>query len=138
MSYLREIMQKLAEANPNRPAEGGRFRTDDRELLKLHVDAYQAQLEKCDLGMLQYEWAWWKEHIEALELCLTKPEMREEIGGSEQIERLLEESRECQKTLIDEMKKRMVNPSGHVHAIHPSEHAWELSLESLKRDWGIS
>ncbi|MEY4353356.1 MAG: hypothetical protein RLZZ609_1597 [Cyanobacteriota bacterium] len=138
MSYLREIMQKLAEANPNRPIEGGRFRADDRELLKLHVDAYQTQLESCDLAMLQYEWAWWTEHIEALELCLTQPEMREQIGGSEQTERLLEESRECQNTLIDEMKKRMVHPSGHAHAIHPSEHAWQLSSETIKRDWGIS
>lgn len=136
MSTLRQIMQKLAEVSSKqapaatRQAEGG-------EVFKLHVDEYQTNLETCSKTMLQYEWAWWKEHIEALELSLILPEMHEQIGGKESVERLLAESRACQNALADAMNAKMVHPAGHSHQIHPSEHAWELSQESMRRDWQI-
>lgn len=136
MSYLRDIMQKLAEASAIRN-ENATQQGKGLELLKLHVDAYQTKLESCSKAMLQYEWAWWREHIETLELCLTQPDMHEGIGGKEHVERLLEESRACLSTLTDVMKARMVNPAGHSYLIHPSEHAWELSQETMRREWKI-
>lgn len=138
MSYLREIMQRLAEGNGRRPIDRSNMQTDERELVKLHVDTYQTKLEHCSKAMLQYEWAWWKEHIDALELCLSQPDMCDQIGGYGHVQKLLAESRECQRVLVDAMKAAMVNPAGHGHSIHPSEHAWEVSLNSVRDEWGFS
>lgn len=136
MSHLREIMQKLAETDAKNAA-GGKMSAEEGDHAKFQVDAYRADLRKCTEPMLQYEWAWWNEHIEALELCLTRPQMYNEIGGHEHVLKRIEASRGCQRILDEAMQTKMVKPSNHSHHIHPTEHAWELSEENVRREWGI-
>lgn len=137
MSTLRQIMQRLAESRSIKSTERRHQSADDSELLKCHVDEYQYKLETCTAAMLQYEWAWLREHIDALELCLTQPEMRQEIGGERHVYALLEESKEFQVVLEEMFRKRMVHPVNLSFPVSASEHAWEISQETVRRAWGI-
>jgi hypothetical protein len=132
MSYLRQIMQKLANSDAKR---GRRMATDSGELLKLHIDDYQGKLEACTPGMLQYEWAWLKEHLESLELCQAHEAMGEELGGQENVVRLLAKTRQFQTALEEELNKRMLHPARHPHPIHPGDHAWDVDDDSMRKIW---
>jgi hypothetical protein len=134
MSSLRHIMEKLKAAHEKRKES-----TVDAfsELLKCHVDEYQAQLETCSPAMLNYEWTWLKEHIEALELCIAQPAMCEEIGGRLHAGVMLEESRQYQAALEEMFHKRMLHPSAHSRTVNLGEHAWEVSHPGMKEMWGL-
>jgi len=134
MSTLRQIMQRLAEAESK---QGKGSLTDFSELLKCHVDEYQSKLESCTPAMLQYEWTWLNEHIQALELCLAQPAMCHEIGGITRVEVLVEESKQFRIALVEMFHQRMIHPARHPHPINPIEHAWELSENRIKQAWGI-
>lgn len=137
MSHLREIMQKLAQAH--RELQSGKM--DDSsaasELLKANLDEYLSKIKACNTGMLQYEWAWLNEHIDALQLCVCQPEMWREIGGHGHAERLLAESKQQRSALEELFKKRGIHPAAHHHEIHPGEHAWDVRSEISKRNWGM-
>ena len=134
MSNLRQIMQRLAEAESKK---GKGTLADFSELLKCHVDEYQSKLESGTPAMLQYEWAWLNEHIQALELCLSQLTMSNEIGGLLHVEVLLEESKQFQFVLEDMFHTRMIHPSVQHHPVNPGEHAWELSHQGLRETWGL-
>jgi hypothetical protein len=134
MSTLRQIMQRLAEAESK---QGKRGSADFSELIKCHVDEYQNKLDTCTPAMLQYEWAWLNEHIQALELCQSQPTMCHEVGGPFHVEMLLEESRQFQIVLEEMFHTRMIHPSAQHHPINPCEHAWEVSQQSLREMWGL-
>jgi len=134
MSTLREIMQRLAEVDSKR-TKGNQ--ADFSELLKCRVDEYQSKLETCTPAMLQYEWAWLNEHIQALELCLSQPKMSHELGGSVHVEKLLEESKQFQIVLEEMFHTRMIHPSDKHKPINPGEHAWEVSQQNLREIWEL-
>lgn len=135
MSTLREIMQRLAEVDSKR-TKGNQ--ADFSELLKCHVDEYQSKLETCTPAMLQYEWTWLLEHIEALELCLAQPTMCHQLGGLTRVESLVEESKQFQIALEEMFHQRMIHPARSPHPVNPVEHAWEVSEDRIKQAWGIN
>ncbi len=128
MSYLREIMQRLTS---RRPAA-----MPDR-VQRLHVDDYLSRLQRCSEPMLQYEWAWLEEHIEALDLCRSQPGMAEAAGGAAHVASLLEESRRFRDLLGAEMDRRGVAAAVHRHTLVPTEHSWELTDAAIRARWGI-
>lgn len=135
MSTLRKIMKRLAEGEHNK--QNNPSSVDFSEIVKCHVDEYQTKLESCTPAMLQYEWAWLKEHMEALELCLGQSTMCSELGGRLRVEMLLEESKQFQTILQEMFNKRMIHPSNQHRAVNPVEHAWEVSQKSLRDTWGF-
>jgi hypothetical protein len=139
MSTLRDIMEQLARKRSGTNTTG-HTREDPGNLaeqIKYKVDAYQAKLEECTPSMLQYEWAWLQQHIESLEHCVNNSSMCEEIGGQVRAEALLEESRQSAIVLDEEFKKRMLHPKNYSRPVEAGEHAWELSLESIRKEWGL-
>jgi hypothetical protein len=137
MSRLREIMQKLGQAQLGLPSEPQPAVEGHGELLRLHVENYQRQLDACTAAMLQYEWVWLEEHIASLELCISSPEMLKAAGGKLHVEQLLLASQQCQSALQTTMESRAVQPSPHPHAVAAGEHAWEIRQETIKRMWGL-
>lgn len=136
MSYLRQIMQKLAQADasnkPRKPT--GDIGTKHHSQ---HVADYQAKLQTCNPAMLQYEWCWLQQQIESLQLCLANTTMSVELGGHDQVLRLLKESEECKTLLADRMHKLGVGPPQHNHSILPGEHAWEVTHATIQQNWGF-
>jgi hypothetical protein len=137
MSNLRKIMQRLAESQERGMLNRAYDKQQFSEMVKYLVDEYISKLEECTPAMLQYEWCWLQEHIETLELCLAHPAMCEEIGGLARARELLEESRGFQQALEDVFRRRMIHPMNAAHPVVANEHAWEISQESIKKDWGI-
>jgi hypothetical protein len=135
MSYLREIMQRLnsrsssSAAEPSLPA--------DRVLLGVHLEQYRQRLEECDPAMLQYEWVWLEQHIEALEFCGSQPGMVAAAGGIARVQALLAESHRFRELLVQRMAAAGLTPSLHRATVVPTEHAWELSQSAIRRQWGI-
>lgn len=138
MSHLRNIMQKLAQVQPDGKRSAQSPPAGDTELLRLHVGEYQQRLVHCSAAMLQYEWAWLEEHIADLELCLTQPEMLHILGGKTHVEQLLLESHSCQAILQTTMLTRGVEPARHPQAVVGGEHAWEIRQDSVKQMWGLT
>lgn len=137
MSTLRDIMQKLVEAQANQSTFRGKLSGSFSELIKYHVDDYQGKLESCSKAMLQYEWAWLRDHIQTLELCIAHPEMSKELGGGLHTEAMLEECHQFRDVLEEMFHRRMLHPNNLSLPINSGEHAWELSQESIKKAWGI-
>lgn len=139
MSTLRDIMKKLANKKYGiSSSDQIRYNTRDiAEQLKYKVDAYQENLEKCTPAMLQYEWTRLRQHIETLTLCISNSSMCDEIGGQTSAEVQLEESRQFAVVLEDEFKKRMLHPHHYTRPVEAAKHAWELSLESTRKEWGL-
>ena len=135
MSHLREIMQKLAEAHSELPR--GTMDETSSAHLKDNLEEYRSKIGSCNTGMLQYEWAWLNEHIEALELCVCQPAMGREIGGHAHAEQLLAESKQQKSALEELFQQRRIHPAVHHHEIHPGEHAWDVRNEMTKKNWGM-
>jgi hypothetical protein len=133
MSYLRQIMQRLHDRSaaepPAAPAESAR--------IEQHLELYAARLEACSDAMLDYEAAWLEQHIETLELCGSQPLMLASAGGSQRVERLLQESQRFRRLLELCRRSRGLAPVGSRAAVVATEHAWELSDPSLRRAWGF-
>jgi hypothetical protein len=139
MSNLRRIMQKLGKNQQNVTTRSPRPTVtpgEEDNVGTLSMTWYQKQLDECTSVMLQYEWTWFEEHINGLELCLNQLGMLEAAGGQSHIEALLSKSRICQEVLKREMKRRGVEPACPSHAVVPGDHAWEVSQESIKKKWG--
>ncbi len=137
MSYLREIMERLSAARTARQPLEEQPSSADATGLEHHLRSYQGQLQLCSPAMLQYEWAWMEEHIDALELCCSQPEHLAGAGGQGRVRALLEESLRFRDLLAAEMASRQVEPAQHRGTLVASEHAWELGLASIRRQWGI-
>lgn len=139
MSTLRDIMEQLSRERSGTDSTG-HSREDHGNLaeqIKYKVDAYQQKLEGCTPAMLQYEWAWLRQHIESLEFSVSNSSMCDEIGGRLCGEALLEESRQLAIVLDEEFKKRMLHPKNYSRPVEAGEHAWELSLESIRKEWQL-
>ena len=91
----------------------------------------------CSPAMLRYEWAWLEEHIDALELCSSRPEMMPGAAGAARVRSLLEESLRFRDLLQERMAAASVDPALHRGTLVPTEHAWELSQPEIRRQWGI-
>lgn len=138
MSYLREIMQRLTETRSGEargPAPAGG--EDPGPRLEEHLRAYEERLGRCTPAMLRYEWAWLEEHIEALELCLSQPEMVSTAGGSARVQVLLAESGRFRERLRQCMEERSVETALHRGTLVSTEHAWELTHPAIRAQWGI-
>jgi hypothetical protein len=133
MSYLREIMQRLNA----RSAQRSETPPPEALLSGAHLEHYRQQLEQCCPAMVQYEWAWLEQHIEALELCGSQPEMLSTAGGAARVEALLAESQQCRELVVQRLDALAVEPGRHRHTVVPTEHAWELSHPEIRRQWGI-
>ncbi|MEA5424572.1 MULTISPECIES: hypothetical protein [unclassified Synechococcus] len=129
MSHLREIMQRLNAKAPS-PA------TPPAQL-EGHLTAYERQLHDCSDSMLQYEAVWLEEHLQGLDLCASKPEMRAAAGGAAHVALLRQESERFISLLHAEMERRELQPARHRAAVVPTEHAWELTNPAIRQAWGI-
>jgi hypothetical protein len=140
MSYLREIMQRFQASrsaqHPEDPQAQSRPPTD-RHRLEQHLAWYGDRLLACSPAMLRYEWAWLEEHIDALELCSSRPEMVPGAGGGARVQSLLEESLRFRDLLQERMAAGSVDPALHRGTLVSTEHAWELSQPEIRRQWGI-
>lgn len=133
MSYLREIMQRLNA----RSASQAEAAPSESALLGVHLEHYRQQLEQCSPAMIQYEWTWLEQHIEALELCGSQPEMMTTAGGPARVEAMLAESQHCRELVAQRLDALGVEPGRHQHSVVPTEHAWELTHPEIRRQWGI-
>lgn len=140
MSYLREIMQRFQTArsaqHPEDPQAQSRPPAAPQRL-EQHLAWYRDQLLACSPAMLRYEWAWLEEHIDALELCSSRPEMVPGAGGGTRVRSLLEESLRFRDLLQERMAAGSVEPALHRGTLVPTEHAWELSQPEIRRQWGF-
>jgi len=141
MSYLREIMQRFQAArSADQPPEAetetkaGNRTEAHRRRLEEHLAWYRDQLLACSPAMLRYEWAWLEEHIDALELCSSRPER---MPAAARVRSLLEESLRFRDLLQERMAAGSVDPALHRGTLVSSEHAWELSQPEIRRQWGI-
>lgn len=142
MSYLREIMQRFQAARSAAPssetgAEAGRKSGADPRRLEEHLAWYGDRLRACSPAMLRYEWAWLEEHIDALELWSSRPEMVAGAAGLARVRALLEESLRFRDLLQERMAAASVEPALHRGTLVPTEHAWELGQPEIRRQWGI-
>lgn len=136
MSHLRDIMQKLGQrhaagadrAVETRPAAGD---------LERHRRDYRDRLRSCSPQMLRYEWTWLHQHLEDLELCRTSPEMLRVTGGRQHIDLLLSEARAYLEELAEEFGERALIPSREPHSVVSGEHAWDVSNETIRAQWGF-
>jgi hypothetical protein len=126
MSHLREIMKRLGV----RSSGAGGDHPD-------HVATYARHLDACSAPMLQYEWSWWEQHLEALELCLAQPQMLATLGGASRVRQLLEDGEQCRDRLRQRLDQLGLEP-GRLHGpVLAGEHAWELTQAEICRKWGI-
>ncbi|WP_216900031.1 hypothetical protein [Synechococcus sp. CCY 9618] len=133
MSYLRQIMQRLHDRSSAEPAVDGGGPTR----LEEHLALYAIRLQGCSDAMLDYEAAWLEQHIETLELCSHQPAMVAGAGGSQRVERLLQESHRFRQLLDQCRDARGLAQAGAVAAVVATEHAWELSDPALRQAWGF-
>jgi hypothetical protein len=123
MSYLREIMQKLGDSQPPEPA--------------VQVGLYRRQLEACNEPMLLYEWAWQQQHLEDLRLCAANPAMLEVAGGQRHLEALLSTAEAALQELLEVFAAREIVPRRLPHSLAPTEHAWEVTHQGIRAQWGL-
>jgi hypothetical protein len=136
MSYLRQIMQRLAQTDAgNKPLRQTRDIEDNRP--SQPVADYQTKLHMCTPAMLQYEWCLLQQHIETLQLCLANTTMSSELGGRDQVLRLVKDSELYQSILTTRMNELGVLPAKHNHTTIPGEHAWEVTQSIIKENWGF-
>jgi hypothetical protein len=109
----------------------------DRHRLVERLPWDRDQLLACSPAMLRYEWAWLEEHIDALELCSSRPEMMPGAAGAARVRSLLEESLRFRDLLHERMAAASVDPALHRGTLVSTEHAWELSQPEIRRQWGI-
>ncbi len=132
MSQLREIMQRLGRrgASPAGPrvseASGGALEAE-----------YERHLQGCTVAMLQYEWTWLEQHLEALELSLAQPAMLGTLGGEGKARALLAEARTCRERLRSRLEALGESPGAQHGPVLASEHAWELSHPAIRAHWGF-
>lgn len=129
MSYLREIMQKLAAAQPS--AAPVLFPAASQ------LESYRQQLSRCNSAMLQYEWTWLHQHLEDLRLCADQPEMARAAGGSQHVHQLIEQGEACLQALAQEFSARQLRPERQAHSVATGEHAWQVSNATIRRQWGF-
>ncbi|MGL6135599.1 MAG: hypothetical protein ACRC1L_15655 [Prochlorococcaceae cyanobacterium] len=145
MSHLRDIMQKLgqrhAASHTASHAVGAEPATDITPAggaeLEQHRRHYRQQLRACTPAMLRYEWTWLHQHLEDLELCRTTPEMLRVTGGRQHLDLLLAEARAYLEELKAEFAQRGLVPARESHSVLSAEHAWEVSNETIRSQWGF-
>lgn len=137
MSQLREIMKRLsARSTAAVPAAEGR-QSQAASAQADHLLAYGLRLQACSAAMLHYEWSWWEQHLEALELCLAQPQMLATVGGETRARLLLAEGGQCRDRLRERIEQLGLEPGGLHGPVVAGEHAWELSQPEIRRHWGI-
>ena len=137
MSHLREIMKRLgARSTAPVPAKEGR-QGQAAATQGTHLLAYGLRLQGCSAAMLQYEWSWWEQHLDALELCLAQPQMLATVGGEARARLLLAEGGQCRDRLRERIEQLGLEPGGLRGPVVAGEHAWELSQPEIRRHWGI-
>jgi glycine/D-amino acid oxidase-like deaminating enzyme len=131
MSHLREIMQKLAAAQP----AGTEKPTPQPSLPQL--EAYRQQLQQCNEAMLHYEWTWLYQHLDDLQLCNANSAMAQAAGGSQHVRQLILQAQTYLAALAKECERRGVQPQRQAHSVASAEHAWEVSNSAIRRAWGL-
>jgi AcrR family transcriptional regulator len=131
MSHLREIMQRLAAAQPASTGSP----TPQSPLPQQEV--YRQQLQQCSEAMLHYEWTWLHQHLEDLQLCSANGAMAQAAGGSQHVRQLILQAEACLATLAEECERRGVQPERQAHSVASGEHAWEVSNGTIRRAWGL-
>jgi hypothetical protein len=147
MSHLRDIMQKLGQSHAasHSAGSGASFSADPAPVitpaagaeLEKHRSHYRQQLRACAPAMLRYEWTWLHQHLEDLELCRTTPDMLRVTGGRQHLELLLAEARAYLEELTAEFQQRGVVPAREAHSVVSGEHAWDVSNETIRAQWGF-
>ncbi|WP_157665281.1 hypothetical protein [Cyanobium sp. NIES-981] len=99
---------------------------------------FSDELEHCTDAMLQYEWAWLERHREDLEQCRFNPTMLEATGGRAHLEALIAQASQYAAQLEEIFSRKGLMPCQHSHSVAPAEHAWELSNQGLREQWGIT
>jgi AcrR family transcriptional regulator len=131
MSHLRDIMQRLAAAQP----AGTENPPPPSSLPQL--DAYRLQLQQCSEAMLHYEWTWLHQHLDDLQLCNANSAMTQTAGGSQHVRQLILQAETCLAALAEECARRGVQPERQAHSLASAEHAWEVSNSTIRRAWGL-
>ena len=134
MSELREIMRRLNTKATRQPDQE---RPVDLQLLGVRSEQYLRELQRCTDAMLQYEWAWLEEHVQALRRSQLQPELMVSLGGEDNVKILISECVLFQLILQEEFGRRHLTPRGTTAPIVPSEEAWEITSLKVKQDWGI-
>jgi hypothetical protein len=129
MSFLSDVIQILK-------ASGG-IDTMTKEAMNCHASCYRENLHSCTDAMLQYEWAWLDEHVQALRRSQLQPEVMTSLGGEENVKILISECVLFQLILQEAFGRRHLSPLGSHAPIVPSEEAWEITSLKVKQDWGI-
>jgi hypothetical protein len=129
MSFLSDVIQILK-------ASGG-IDNMKKEAMNCHASCYRDNLHHCNDAMLQYEWAWLEEHVQALRRSQLQPEVMTSLGGVENVKILISECVLFQLILQEEFGRRHLSPLGSHASIVPSEEAWEITSLKVKQDWGI-
>jgi hypothetical protein len=135
--------------------EGDSSGSDDQlrsSALGCHASWYRDNLAHCSEPMLQYEWAWINQRIDALDhqrtqgtpaLCFVEnssSEQDNEPGLAPLHGNLAERLAESQlflTLLLREFAMRGLRPSTPKAAVIPSEEAWEITSQLVKEEWGI-
>jgi len=139
-------------AAPERDGSG----SDDQlrsSALGCHASWYRDNLADCSEAMLQYEWAWINQRIDALDRQRTQessplslvadsshaksdePDPPAPLHGS--LAEHLAESQLFLNLLLREFAVRGMRPSTPKAAVIPSEEAWEITSKLVKEEWGI-
>jgi hypothetical protein len=131
MSHLREIMQKLAAAQPT---------AGDNPSARMslpQLETYRQQLGQCSEAMLLYEWTWLHQHLEDLELCGANSAMAQAAGGGAHVQQMSLQAEACLQALAEECGQRGLQPERQAHSVATGEHAWEVSNGAIRHAWGL-
>jgi len=129
MSFLSDVIQILKSSRG--------INTMSKEAMNTHAACYRENLRGCNDAMLQYEWAWLEEHVQALRRNQLQPELMVSLGGEDNVKILISECVLFQLILQEEFGRRRLTPRGTSAPIVPSEEAWEITSLKVKQDWGI-
>lgn len=141
MSYLREIMVRLRERSG--AGESGHtpptvpYTPLSERVLEGHLQSYREHLRACSDAMLRYEWAWLADHLATLQLSSGQGAMQKVLGGPQRVTDLLGETRSFQAELRQELDRRDLEPGNRTAPVAAQEHAWELSNQAIRLEWGI-
>jgi hypothetical protein len=72
MSFLNDVIQILKSSRG--------IDTMAKEAMNCHAFCYRDNLHRCSDAMLQYEWAWLEEHVQALRRSQLQPELMRNLG----------------------------------------------------------
>jgi len=129
MSFLSDVIQILKSS--------GGIDSMSKEAMNCHASCYRENLRSSSDAMLQYEWAWLEEHVQALRRSHLQPELIRSLGGEANVKILISECVLFQLILQAEFGRRHLAPLGSAAAIVPTEEAWEITSLKVKQDWGI-